>query len=124
MSNAAAPEDVEKLSFEDALDELERITAEMASGNATLDQSVKSYERGAQLLKRCRAELNRARQSIERIRVEDGEVKRQTSDASASEAPIPSADTLNESCTTFYRRKPSCRRSRRPQPPNSSSNDG
>ena len=87
MSNAAAPEDVEKLSFEDALDELERITAEMASGNATLDQSVKSYERGAQLLKRCRAELNRARQSIERIRVEDGEVKRQTSDASASEAP-------------------------------------
>ena len=44
MSNAAAPEDVEKLSFEDALDELERITAEMASGNATLDQSVKSYE--------------------------------------------------------------------------------
>ena len=33
MSNAAAPEDVEKLSFEDALDELERITAEMASGN-------------------------------------------------------------------------------------------
>ena len=63
MSNAAAPEDVEKLSFEDALDELERITAEMASGNATLDQSVKSYERGAQLLKRCRAELNRARQS-------------------------------------------------------------
>ena len=48
MSNAAAPEDVEKLSFEDALDELERITAEMASGNATLDQSVKSYERGAQ----------------------------------------------------------------------------
>ena len=87
MSNAAAPEDVEKLSFEDALDELERITAEMASGNATLDQSVKSYERVAQLLKRCRAELNRARQSIERIRVEDGEVKRQTSDASASEAP-------------------------------------
>ena len=100
MSNAAAPEDVEKLSFEDALDELERITAEMASGNATLDQSVKSYERGAQLLKRCR-ELNRARQSIERIRVEDGEVKRQTSDASASEAPIPSADTLNEDDLPF-----------------------
>ena len=96
MSNAAAPEDVEKLSFEDALDELERITAEMASGNATLDQSVKSYERGAQLLKRCRAELNRARQSIERIRV-----KRQTSDASASEAPIPSADTLNEDDLPF-----------------------
>ena len=98
MSNAVAPEDVEKLSFEDALDELERITAEMASGNATLDQSVKSYERGAQLLKRCRAELNRARQSIERIRVE---VKRQTSDASPSEASIPSADTLNENDLPF-----------------------
>ena len=61
MSNAAAPEDVEKLSFEDALDELERITAEMASGNATLDQSVKSYERGAQLLKaQSRPSVDRA----------------------------------------------------------------
>lgn len=101
MSNAAPPVDVEKLSFEDALDELERITAEMASGNATLDQSVKSYERGAQLLKRCREELNRARQSIERIRVEDGEVKRSTSDASSSEASVPSADTLNENDLPF-----------------------
>ena len=101
MSNAAAPVDVEKLSFEDALDELERITAEIASGNATLDQSVKSYERGAQLLKRCREELNRARQSIERIRVEDGEVKRSTSDASSSEASVPSADTLNENDLPF-----------------------
>lgn len=109
MSNAAAPEDVEKLSFEDALDELERITAEMASGNATLDQSVKSYERGAQLLKRCRAELNRARQSIERIRVEDGEVKRQTSDASPlkhpSLLPIPSTRTI----FPFNREAPSLR---------------
>ena len=59
------------------------------------------FERGAQLFERCRAELNRARQSIERIRVEDGEVKRQTSDASASEAPIPSADTLNEDDLPF-----------------------
>ena len=39
--------------------------------------------------------------AVERIRVEDGEVKRQTSDASPSEAPIPSADTLNEDDLPF-----------------------
>ena len=79
---------VEKLSFEEALDELERLTAEMASGSVTLDQSVKSYERGAHLLKRCRAELERARGAIERIRVEEGEVKRSAPADADIDAPF------------------------------------
>lgn len=63
---------VEQLSFEEALAELEDLTARMASGTVTLDESVKGYERGAQLLKRCRGELERAKDSIERIREENG----------------------------------------------------
>ena len=62
---------VEQLSFEEALAELEDLTARMASGTVTLDESVKGYERGAQLLKRCRSELERAKTSIERIRQEN-----------------------------------------------------
>ena len=101
MSNAAAPEDVEKLSFEDALDELERITAEMAP-------AMPRWIRASRVMSAARSCLSAAEQSSiapvsrsERIRVEDGEVKRQTSDASASEAPIPSADTLNEDDLPF-----------------------
>ncbi|WP_295481024.1 exodeoxyribonuclease VII small subunit [uncultured Sutterella sp.] len=62
---------VEQLTFEEALAELEDLTARMASGTVTLDESVKGYERGAQLLKRCRGELERAKISIERIRQEN-----------------------------------------------------
>ncbi|MDO5531382.1 exodeoxyribonuclease VII small subunit [Sutterella sp.] len=64
--------DVSTLSFEQALEELERLTAQMASGNVTLEESVRSYERGAKLLQRCRSELTRAREAIERIRAETG----------------------------------------------------
>lgn len=66
-----APKPVENLSFEEALAELEDLTARMASGAVTLDESVKGYERGAQLLKRCRGELERAKTAIERIRLEN-----------------------------------------------------
>ena len=58
----------EELSFEEALEELEELTARMAQGDVTLDESVRSYERGSALLKRCRSELERARGAIERLR--------------------------------------------------------
>ena len=61
----------EELSFEEALAELEALTSQMASGTVTLEESVKGYERGAKLLVRCRAELARAREAIERIRAEN-----------------------------------------------------
>ena len=58
----------EELSFEEALAELEALTSQMASGTVTLEESVKGYER---LLLRCRSELARAREAIERIRAEN-----------------------------------------------------
>lgn len=63
--------DPAELSFEEALEELEALTSHMAKGDMTLNESVHAYERGAQLLKRCRGELDRARSAIERIRVEN-----------------------------------------------------
>ena len=61
----------EELSFEEALAELEALTSQMASGTVTLEESVKGYERGAKLLLRCRSELARAREAIERSRAEN-----------------------------------------------------
>lgn len=63
-----APEDVEKMSFEEALEELEALTASMAAGEATLRESVDAYARGTALLERCRRELDEARATIERLR--------------------------------------------------------
>ena len=66
---------VEELTFEEALEELEELTSSMASGEATLKESVAWYARGTALLKRCRRELEEARRTIETLRAEsDDEV--------------------------------------------------
>ena len=45
---------VEELTFEEALEELEELTSSMASGEATLKESVAGDARGPALLKRWR----------------------------------------------------------------------
>lgn len=51
--------------FEAATTELERIVAEMESGQLTLDQSLASYQRGAELLQFCQSALNAAQQQVQ-----------------------------------------------------------
>lgn len=69
---------VEELSFEEALEELEALTGAMASGQATLKESVAGYARGTALLRRCRRELEEARATIEELR---GTAEREADDA-------------------------------------------
>lgn len=45
--------DVAKLSFEDALEELEAIVKSLETGKVALEQSIAIYERGEALKKRC-----------------------------------------------------------------------
>lgn len=52
-------------SFEEALDELERILAEIESGETSLEQSLEKYERGNFLIQHCRSVLNNAEKQIE-----------------------------------------------------------
>jgi exodeoxyribonuclease VII small subunit len=60
-------------SFEAALTELETLVATMESGDLSLEQSLTSYQRGAELLKYCQAQLADAQ---ERVRIlEAGELK-------------------------------------------------
>lgn len=58
-------------SFETALAELERIVAQMESGNLTLEQSLAAHRRGLELAKYCREKLEAAQQQVQ---VLEGEV--------------------------------------------------
>ena len=59
--------DVAKLSFEEALKELEGIIQQLESGNVALEQSITLYERGAALRAHCETSLSSARERIEKI---------------------------------------------------------
>ena len=79
MNAAAKP--IEKLSFEDALVELETIVRDLESGKAPLESSIEAYERGIALKKHCEAKLNDAKAKIEKITVgKDGEIATQLLD--------------------------------------------
>lgn len=60
-------EDVNSLSFEQALQELERIVSELESGKAELERSISVYERGARLKAHCEAKLKAAQLRVEKI---------------------------------------------------------
>ncbi len=69
------PADIAKLSFEDALRELEEIVRTLEQGKGKLDDSVAAYERGAQLKGHCERKLAEAASRIERIQIAGGEAR-------------------------------------------------
>ncbi len=78
MSNQAA---LEKLSFEEALTELESIVRSLESGEAPLEKSIGAYERGVALKTHCETKLRDAQAKIEKISVSaDGTMKTQPLD--------------------------------------------
>jgi exodeoxyribonuclease VII small subunit len=69
--------DIANLSFEQALSELEKIVAQLESGQAPLEESIALYERGAKLKAHCEARLEAARLKVEKIVVgRDGGAER------------------------------------------------
>jgi len=64
--------DIEALSFEQALAELERIVGQLESGQAPLETSIELYERGARLKGHCESRLEAARLRVEKIVVGAG----------------------------------------------------
>ena len=57
------------MSFEEALGELEAIVKNLESGQAKLEDSITSYERGIALKNHCEAKLKDAQAKIEKISV-------------------------------------------------------
>jgi exodeoxyribonuclease VII small subunit len=58
---------VEKMSFEQAMKELETVVDQLERGDVALDASITLYERGASLKKRCEDELKRAEEKVAAI---------------------------------------------------------
>ena len=67
-----ASSDISDLSFEQALAQLERIVADLESGEAELERSIDLYERGARLKAHCEARLRAAQLRVEKIVVGAG----------------------------------------------------
>jgi exodeoxyribonuclease VII small subunit len=59
--------DIQKLSFERAIDELESIVKRLEEGKVPLEESVAIYERGEALKRRCEELLRQAEARVERI---------------------------------------------------------
>jgi exodeoxyribonuclease VII small subunit len=61
--------------FEENLEQLEKIVQSLENGTATLDESLKTFEKGIKLSRACQKELSRAERKVEMLITEDGEVK-------------------------------------------------
>ena len=68
--------DIDKMPFEAALAELEAIVDQLEKGAVALDESIKLYERGETLKRRCDELLKNAEMRIEKITLSaDGATK-------------------------------------------------
>tara|TARA_Y100001970_G_scaffold185062_1_gene225068 strand:- start:1589 stop:1801 length:213 start_codon:yes stop_codon:yes gene_type:complete len=60
--------------FEESIKELEKIVKDLEDGEPSLDESLKSFEKGITLIKVCQKELESAENKIKEL-TEDGETK-------------------------------------------------
>ena len=65
MSETAT--DPSQMTFEQAMAELERVVGQLERGDVALEDSIKLYERGAELKKRCEAKLKEAEEKVAAI---------------------------------------------------------
>jgi exodeoxyribonuclease VII small subunit len=77
------------LTFESAQKELEQIVERLERGNAELDEAIKLWERGEELLAFCLARLEAAEGTIEELAQRTAE---RTAERTARAAPLPSRD--------------------------------
>lgn len=64
--------DVEQMTFEEALAELEGVVTRLERGDVALDESIALYERGAKLRARCQQKLAEAEEKVSRITLGEG----------------------------------------------------
>jgi exodeoxyribonuclease VII small subunit len=67
--NQTGNDDIRTMSFEQALEALERIVDDLEKGDVPLDQSIRIYERGEALKKHCDTLLKAAEDKVEKIRL-------------------------------------------------------
>ena len=70
MPKAAKP-----LDFERSLEELERIVKQMEDGELSLEESLKTFERGMELSRACQKALDEAEQRVRILTDRDGQLR-------------------------------------------------
>jgi len=58
---------LQKLNFEEAMEKLEKIVEDLESGELSLEDSVKSFEKGIELSKLCKKKLESAENRVKKI---------------------------------------------------------
>jgi len=67
LAEPQVPADIARLSFEEALQELEQIVKRLEGGTGKLDDAIQSYERGTLLKRHCEAKLREAQARVDKI---------------------------------------------------------
>jgi len=67
MADAKIPADIAKMSFEEAMKELEAIIDKLDGGDVPLEESITIYERGAALQRHCEDKLRQAEMRVQKI---------------------------------------------------------
>lgn len=61
--------------FEEALNELEKIVKELESGSVDLDNAIKKYSEAMALAKFCSDKIKNATEAVNKVLTESGELK-------------------------------------------------
>ena len=61
----------EKLTFEEAMRELETLVDSLDKGEVSLDEAIAAYDRGSQLKDYCQKKLQEAKMKVETIQLSD-----------------------------------------------------
>ena len=67
-------ENEKNFSFEESLDELEKIVTKLETGEVPLDDAIEEFKKAMELVKECDAKLNSAQEAIAKIVNENKEV--------------------------------------------------
>ena len=63
------------INFEKALEELEGIVEDLESGELSLENSLKSFEKGIKLARQCQEQLSKAELQVQKLIEENGKLK-------------------------------------------------
>ena len=61
------------MKYTEAMKRIEDIVSELESGGLSLNETLKMFEEGSELLKRCREEIEQAEKKIDDLRLSDEE---------------------------------------------------
>ena len=63
--------ELEKLTLEEAMHELEKLVNSLDKGDISLDEAIAAYDRGSQLKDFCQTKLQEAKMKVESIKLSD-----------------------------------------------------